>query len=717
MVDYFTSYFYKFLALIIDVNDFLLILPRRLSYKIWRERKIKQYLNSIESIVAKVQDFDFHTVPHTNAVLPGGNCKVYLEKYYAENNFLKEHVEQAFNHQLIILSKSYLDTNSTAEVNNEKVYSLLANTFPGKSYLYNPISWHTDFKSGYKWDDCSLYNRIQVAEKKDADIKIPRELSRFNHVGLLASAKIVIGRTGADEFMYQVVDWIASNKMGYGVNWACAMDVGLRAVNWIWAYKFFQTDIEKYPEFVKLFKKSLYFHAIHIEHNLEYSTVAAGNHYLSDIVGMLYIASFLTEVEESDSWLIFSIQELLSEMRNEVYLDGYSHEGSTHYHRLVAELFLSGALLIERIPLNRINIIKSKKNLLNTFPKLRTQVFKLIHTAKSYNALPDWFYQKLYKMILLTSAITKSNYNVPQIGDNDSARVHKLIVAYPENFSDHRHLMATASIMYQIDFNDIEFDTASLTEALILTDGVHLKFHEHIKESIPSVSEMSYYKDAGIAVRKNTRSNLIVTCGQNGQRRRGGHNHNDKLSFELNIDGYDLFVDPGCAVYTASPEKRNFYRSTKSHNTVVLEHSEQDKWKGGVAGLFSLRQRTWPKLWTYKKLIKGVHYGYPVPHHRSFDLKEKELCINDYIRGRKNKYFNLIVHPDVDVRECTLVNNIFSCTLKLKNGLLVVLKSNQVLDFAITDVPYSYSYGVEITTKRISLNFRSNTLITNIIWY
>lgn len=716
MVNHFKSYFFRFLEITYDTIDFLLILPRRVAYKIWREKKIKQYLRNIDEIVTKVHDFDFKIVPHANAVLPGGNCKEYLEKLYTGNKHLKEHIEQAFDHKLIILSSNYLDTNSKEEADRERVYSLLDVIFPTKCYLYNPISWHTDFKSGYKWNDYALYNRIQVAEQKDADIKIPRELSRFNHIGLLASGELVIGRNGAYEFMYQVVDWIASNRMGYGVNWACAMDVALRAVNWIWAYKFFQADIEKHPEFVKLFKKSLYFHAIHIENNLEYSTVAPGNHYLSDIVGLLYIAAFLTEVDESDSWLIFSIQELLNEMQNEVYSDGYSHEGSTHYHRLVTELFVSGALLIERIPIDRINSIKSKKIVLSTFPKLQTQFLKFIHSSKSYNALPDWFYNKLYKMILLTSAITKKNFNVPQFGDNDSARVHKLIAAYPENFSDHRHLMATASKMYQIHFADIEYNTESLTEALILTDGVHLKFPICLARNTSSCNGVSYFKKAGIAVNKNKHANLIVTCGQNGQRRRGGHNHNDKLSFELNIDGYDLFVDLGCAVYTASPEKRNFYRSTKSHNTVVLEDNEQDKWESGVAGLFSLRQRTWPKLWIYKTFIKGVHFGYSVPHYRSFELHENELHINDCIKGKKSKYFHLTLHPDVWIGECDLASNIFYCKLQLKNGLLVTLKSNRVLVYTIEDVPYSYSYGVEGATKRISLNFTSDTLNTKIIW-
>ena len=46
----------------------------------------------------------------------------------------------------------------------------------------------------------------------------------------------------------------------------------------------------------------------------------------------------------------------------------------------------------------------------------------------------------------------------------------------------------------------------------------------------------------------------------NGKNGNGGHNHNDKLSFELNIFGQDFIVDGGCPFYTNSPDLRNSFR-------------------------------------------------------------------------------------------------------------------------------------------------------------
>ena len=45
------------------------------------------------------------------------------------------------------------------------------------------------------------------------------------------------------------------------------------------------------------------------------------------------------------------------------------------------------------------------------------------------------------------------------------------------------------------------------------------------------------YKKAGWYVMRNNKNYCVVSCGPNGQNGIGGHTHNDKLSFELCING------------------------------------------------------------------------------------------------------------------------------------------------------------------------------------
>jgi len=102
-----------------------------------------------------------------------------------------------------------------------------------------PIEWHKDFSSGYVWSDSLLFTNIQVAPITGAEIKVPRELSRFQHT----TSFLGFGENiGSKEANFQILDWIISNPFQYGVNWACNMDVALRVINWIWTLRFFENN-------------------------------------------------------------------------------------------------------------------------------------------------------------------------------------------------------------------------------------------------------------------------------------------------------------------------------------------------------------------------------------------------------------------------------------------------------------------------------------------
>src|SRR4029078_552846 len=108
----------------------------------------------------------------------------------------------------------------------------------------------------------------------------------------------------AHEFVLQVGDWIDSNPCHRGVNWSCTMDVGIRAVNWIWAFHFFRKSDNMDGPFTLKLVTSLYEHARFIRQNLEYQTVFVegarrrlnSNHYLSNLAGLLYIALLFPEL-------------------------------------------------------------------------------------------------------------------------------------------------------------------------------------------------------------------------------------------------------------------------------------------------------------------------------------------------------------------------------------------------------------------------------------
>ena len=56
---------------------------------------------------------------------------------------------------------------------------------------YEPIDWQLDFKSGYRWSDWTWYRVIRCGNIRGADVKVPWELGRLQHLPQLALAATV----------------------------------------------------------------------------------------------------------------------------------------------------------------------------------------------------------------------------------------------------------------------------------------------------------------------------------------------------------------------------------------------------------------------------------------------------------------------------------------------------------------------------------------------
>jgi hypothetical protein len=203
------------------------------------------------------------------------------------------------------------------------------------------IDWQRDFKTGRSWPLWHI-SRVPIAYPDASDIKVPWELSRCQHLPLLAAAYLASDdRRYLDEIGAQLTDWIASNPVEFGANWACTMDVAIRAVNWLAALSMCADEVSEMP-WVRQVLASLLLHGRFIRGHLEFGT-ARGNHYLSDVVGLIVVAGAFAGSDEGRTWARWAVSELGQEMRHQVRPDGADHEASTSYHRLVTELFIVGA--------------------------------------------------------------------------------------------------------------------------------------------------------------------------------------------------------------------------------------------------------------------------------------------------------------------------------------------------------------------------------------
>ena len=333
---------------------------------------------------------------------------------------------------------SWLDgrINSANLAESQRIWSLVAQD-------YTPIDWHLDFKSGYRWSEATWYRDITYGQKLGVDIKVPWELARMQHLPQLAWAYALASTQQrsfasapkyADEFRNQVLDFIATNPPRFGVNWRCTMDVAIRVANWLVAYDLFRAyGAEFDSEFEVDFSRSVYQHGLHIINNLEWSPEHRANHYLADIVGLLFVAAYLPCTAKTDAWLAFAVQELIVEVEYQFYPDGGNFEASTSYHRLSAEMVVYATALVLGLPPEKQTALKGYNHRMHrVHPKLKPAPLEFYPLPGSDRLIPfpDWYIERLEKMAEFTMHITKPNGHIPQIGDNDSGSFLKLQPVY-----------------------------------------------------------------------------------------------------------------------------------------------------------------------------------------------------------------------------------------------------------------------------------------------
>jgi hypothetical protein len=148
--------------------------------------------------------------------------------------------------------------------------------------------------------------------------------------------------------------------------------------------------------------------------------------------------------------------------------------------------------------------------------------------------------------------------------------------------------------------------------------------------------------------RSGTPERISVTfdCGSLGFGALAAHGHADALSLTLRAFGVDVLVDPGTYDYFTFPGWREYFRSTRAHNTVVIDGLDQST----MLGPFLWGRRAQARCLrgepaaTGGGVVSGEHDGYahlarPVVHRRTLELDAvaRTLTIQDELSGRAHE--------------------------------------------------------------------------------
>jgi len=583
---------------------------------------------------------------------------------------------------------------------------------------YHPIDWYLDPITKLRFPQGIPHKQWNLLEMRpgSADIKLPWELGRCQHWVTLGQAyRLTEDDRYAREIADELADFMVANPIGIGINWTCTMDVALRALNWALGLALIRSCETLPPDFWQSAYSALFAHGVFIYNNLENNYEVTSNHFLSNVVGLYYLAKVFSDLPQGQIWEKFCRDSLEQEIQVQVLEDGADYESSIPYHRLVTELFLGGARLAQF----------------------------------DNEPLSEAYLKRLHQMVDFLVGVLRPDGLMPQVGDADDGRLHIFTRYGTWQPQDARHLLAPAAQLLQesawLSYAGVDgvweaawwgFDiegrqepegrrqeaggrrqeaegrgqkvsTRTPTEDFILTDG-----------DLPSLSKE--FPQAGLTVIREGGNYLLISNGVVGTKGFGNHKHNDQLGFECHIDRVPLIVDPGSYVYTSDFEARNLFRSTSYHNTLRIDGEEQNEMR--PEWLFRLFETAHGKSLGFHSTqeyseYQGQHIGYqrlksPVIHQRRFRFLQQSgtLYICDRLQGTGYHLLEWHFHfaPGVDVT--SQGEGVYRISAQNQHFVFYTPKT---LAGEVNQAWYSPSYGVKIPCQSLDLTIKAELESSN----
>ena len=138
------------------------------------------------------------------------------------------------------------------------------------------------------------------------------------------------------------------------------------------------------------------------------------------------------------------------------------------------------------------------------------------------------------------------------------------------------------------------------------------------------------FKNSGYYKIDDGKMSILIDAGYAGPKYNPGHAHCDCLSFELFLDNKPIFVN--CGTFEYQGAMRNFYRSTRAHNTVMVSNHEQSDFWGEHR--LAKRIKKMSGLLDGKSFYGSFKNQYGEKHIREINMKNGVLTVADCVITR-----------------------------------------------------------------------------------
>ncbi len=420
-----------------------------------------------------------------------------------------------------------------------------------------PDRWRTDPLSGQvaphtHWSQVPYLNASIVGDHKRV-----WELNRHQHFLVLAQAYVLTGDARfSDRIVHEMLDWIDANPPTIGINWASALELGMRSMAWLWALHLIDGCVAMTPAVRRTATESLARQLLHVEANLSYY-FSPNTHLTGEALALLYGGTAFGAHPIAQRWRAKGREILEREFMRQLRADGTYFEQSSWYQRYTVDFGMHFLAIVGADTVNE----------------------PLRHRLTAATDVLRW--------------ISRPDVTLPMFGDDDGGTL--LPLDDRASARSVHGVMALAAVVNR-DANAHDYATSCPPSLawMLGRDGVDAFDH---MQGQPSTERHRAYVAGGLYVARSdwsTDANVLIMDG--GPHGDGAHGHADALSLEVVQHGVPLFVDPGTLTYVE--QQRDTLRGTGAHSTVTVGNRPSSEPRGpfGWSRKANTRVTQWERI-------------------------------------------------------------------------------------------------------------------------
>jgi Heparinase II/III-like protein/Heparinase II/III N-terminus len=345
-----------------------------------------------------------------------------------------------------------------------------------------------------------------------------------------------------------ITSWFDANPPFRGINWNSGIELSLRALSLVVGATLCG-DALSAPTQSRI--RSILAATLYWLNRYPSRFSSANNHLVMEALGVFLIGAVLPDLPGAQH-AREAHDVLAREAQLQIHADGVGAEQSPSYAAFVIEALLTAAMLARDLG----------------------RPFK------------QDLHQRLELFARWISWLSRPNGETPSIGDDDEGSVWMSLSGSKRSYAV-SVAAAVAGYLGRPAFGTISSD-GELRSAIFGSP----------RASAPEPSGILSFPMGGYTIVRESRAgrnlHLVFDHGPLGYLSIAAHGHADANAIFLAIDGEQILIDPGTFMYHAEDEWRDWFRGTRSHNTLSVGGANQSL----IAG---------PFMWSHKAKARLEH--------------------------------------------------------------------------------------------------------------